>query len=207
MAAKKEVQYAALGAMPRSFGREAGEWALDGEVPERSKDGHDVATFAGGCFWGTELHYMRLPGVISTCVGYTQGRVQKPSYEDVCRGVTGHTEACQLVFDPEVCSFESLCAKLFETLDPTEIDRVGQDWGTQYRHGIYCHTAEQLEAATAFVEAEQPKYKRRIVTEVKRAALFWPAEEHHQQYLAKGGRFGNAQSRAKGCTDPVRCYG
>eukprot|EP00966_Prymnesium_polylepis_P271486 6272420-Prymnesium_polylepis.1 len=95
------VDYGTLGTLPRSFGREAGEWVLAGEVPQQSRDGWEVATFAGGCFWGTELHYMRLDGVVSTCVGYTQGRVRQPMYTDVCRGITGHTEACQLIFDPD----------------------------------------------------------------------------------------------------------
>ena len=91
---------------------EAGEHALRGEVPTRTSDGYEVATFAGGCFWGTELHFQRIPGVVATCVGYTQGAVERPSYEQVCSGTTGHTEGLQLSFDPAVVSYEALCEKL-----------------------------------------------------------------------------------------------
>merc|ERR1719379_2605376 len=91
------IDYSKLGGLPRSFGREAGEYALRREVPERSADGWAIATFAGGCFWGTELHFQRVPGVVATCVGYTQGGTEAPSYEQVCSGSTGHTEALQLI--------------------------------------------------------------------------------------------------------------
>lgn len=195
----------------RSFAFEAGEFALAGEVPFRTKDGrYEVATFAGGCFWGTELHYQRMEGVVATCVGYTQGRVERPSYGEVCSGRTGHTEACQLVYDPSRVTYLALCEKLFSTIDPTLRDRVGNDFGTQYRHGIYAHSDEQLEVAKAFVAAENERLRgkgKMVVTEVMRAAVFWPAEEYHQQYLVKGGRFGTGQSASKGCRDPVRCYG
>ena len=127
----------------RSYAREAGERALAGEVASLSKDGrYDVATFAGGCFWGTELHFQRVPGVIATCVGYTQGASNAPNYEQVCSGLSGHTEATQLIFDPEVCSYESLCSKLFSTIpDATQLNRVGNDRGTQYRHGVSSHAS------------------------------------------------------------------
>lgn len=132
----REIDYSLLGDRTRylkSWAREAGILALKGEVPSKSKDGWEVATFAGGCFWGTELHYQRIPGVIATCVGYTQGRTSKPTYEQVCSGTTGHTEACQVIFDPAICSYDALCTKLFDTIDPTAVDRVGNDWGTQAR--------------------------------------------------------------------------
>ena len=129
--------YNSLRGLPDSFGYEAGEHALAGMVRETSKDGLALATFAGGCFWGTELHYMRMPGVVATCVGYTQGNLEQPTYAEVCSGSSGHTEACQIVYDPAVCSYEALCAKLFETIDPTVRNRVGNDVGTQYRTGIY----------------------------------------------------------------------
>ena len=92
--------------------------------------GWEIATFAGGCFWGTELHFQRVPGVVSTCVGYTQGRVEKPTYDGVCAGKTGHTEACQVIFDPKKCSYTELCETLFKTIDPTLVNRVGNDYGT-----------------------------------------------------------------------------
>ena len=203
------INYAALRGLPKSFGREAGEYALQGQTPEFSADQWSIATFAGGCFWGTELHYQRMEGVVATCVGYTQGKTSSPTYNQVCSGRTGHTEACQIIYDPQKVSYLDLVEKLFATIDPTLRDQVGNDYGTQYRHGVYAHSDEQLEVAKAFV-AEQQKLLprgRMIHTEVKRATVFWPAEEEHQQFLAKGGRFGSSQSVAKGCRDPVRCYG
>jgi len=172
-----------------------------------SKDGYEIGTFAGGCFWGTELHFQRVEGVIATCVGYTQGRTDKPLYKEVCSGSSGHTEAVQVIFDPAICGYATLCETLFGTIDATLVDRVGNDVGTQYRHGIYPHSPAQKEAAAAAAAKEQKHYRRPIVTEIKEAKVFWPAEEYHQQYLEKGGRFGATQSAAKGCTEKVRCYG
>lgn len=171
---------------------------------------YEVATFAGGCFWGTELHFQRLPGVIATCVGYTQGRTEKPSYGQVCSGTTGHTEGLQLLYDPAAVSYGELCDKLLSTVDSTAWNRVGNDIGTQYRHGIYPHTEAQAEAAAAALDREQALKDaipgaagmRKVVTELKSATVFWPAEKYHQRYLQKGG-----QSAAKGATVEVRCYG
>jgi len=187
-----------------SLSSQAGEWALAGEVPVKSKDGqYEVATFAGGCFWGTELHFQRMPGVVATCVGYTQGRLDKPSYMQVCSGTTGHTEGLQMIFDPAVVSYARLCDKLLATVDSTALNRVGNDIGTQYRHGLYPHTDEQFAAAQAAIEREQTKRgAQKVVTEVRRAMVFWPAEKYHQRYLQKGG-----QSAEKEATAPVRCYG
>lgn len=203
----RQINYATLGGLPGSFGREAGEHALEGTVPTHSNDGFEIATFAGGCFWGTELHFQRLPGVIATCVGYTHGRIERPTYEAVCSGSTGHTEGVQVAFDPAEVDYATLCRTLFKTIDATLLNQVGNDRGTQYRHGIYPHSDAQLAAAHEAVAEEQKKYRSPIVSEVARAAVFWPAEELHQQYLQKGGRAGNAQSVAKGCQDFVRCYG
>lgn len=201
------VDYDSLdGLEAKSYGYEAGEAVLEGTVPALSKDGrYEVATFAGGCFWGTELHYQRIPGVIATCVGYTQGSTERPNYEQVCGGATGHTEATQLIYDPDVCSYESLCEKLLGTIpDLTALNRVGNDRGTQYRHGIYTHTEKQAAAAATVVARMQASYgeSRLIATEVKPASLFWPAEGYHQQYLVKGG-----QSGEKNAPEDVRCYG
>jgi len=127
-----KVDYSKLDGLEKnSLARQAGEWAMAGQVPKTSQDGKfEVATFAGGCFWGTELHFQRMPGVIATCVGYTQGEVERPTYSQVCSGSTGHTEGIQLLFDPDVCSYEELCAKLLSTVDPTALNRVGNDRGT-----------------------------------------------------------------------------
>ena len=201
------IDYAALRGLPKSFGFEAGENAVKGLVPSKSKDGYCIATMAGGCFWGTELHYQRMDGVIATCVGYTQGKIDRVTYNEVCGGRTGHTEACQIIYDPKKVSYVALCEKLISTIDPTLRDQVGRDYGTQYRHGIYTHSDAQAAAGTRAVAAEQKRHTKNIVTELLPAKVFWPAEQYHQRYLELGGRFGSGQSKAKGCRDPVRCYG
>lgn len=118
-----------------------------GEVPDKDPDGSSVATFAGGCFWGLELAYQRIDGVKRTQVGYTQGHTSNPSYDEVCNGTTGHTEAVQVVFDESKVSFRSLCDLLWTRIDPTALNRVGNDCGSQYRHGIFFHNEEQRKVA------------------------------------------------------------
>lgn len=200
------VDFDSLEGLPKSFAYEAGQRATAGEVSGLSKDDrYEVCTFAGGCFWGTELYFQRIPGVVATCVGYTQGGVERPTYEQVCGGMTGHTEATQLIYDPTVVSYELLCETLFQTVypDATALNRKGNDRGTQYRHGIYTHTAAQADAAVLVREREQQRYGDvPIVTEIKPAMIFWPAEGYHQRYLEKGG-----QSAAKNARERVRCYG
>lgn len=184
-----------------SLAAQAAAWAQAGEVPTRSGM-YEVASFAGGCFWGTELHFQRIPGVVSTCVGYTQGATAKPNYAECCSGATGHTEGLMLTFDPEVVTYDALCDKLLSTVDSTALNRVGNDMGTQYRHGIYPNSDAQAAAAKRAIEREQAKQPRPVVTEVERAAVFWPAEVYHQRYLQKGG-----QSAEKNAPQAVRCYG
>ena len=187
----------------RSLAKQAGEWASAGVVPTVSADGsYEVATFAGGCFWGTELHFQRYPGVVATCVGYTQGSTASPNYEQVCGGMSGHTEAIQLLYDPLVVTYEGLCNKLLATVDATLRNQVGNDRGTQYRHGIYSHSEAQLEVAERCLAQEQTKSARPVVTELKSATVFFPAENYHQRYLEKGG-----QSAEKNAPAKVRCYG
>ena len=207
--AARGVDYEKLGGRGygsiKSWGREAGQFALRDEVPSTSSDGFEVATVAGGCFWGIELRLQRLDGVVATCVGYTQGEVDSPSYEQVCSGTTGHTEATQLIYDPGVVDYQRLCETLFQSIAPdaTSINRKGNDRGTQYRHGIYTHTPAQAEVAARVFEMEQQMYGEvPIVTELKAATVFWPAEGYHQRYLEKGG-----QSAAKDARESVRCYG
>jgi len=170
-----------------------------------------TATFAGGCFWGIQLAYDREPGVLATCVGYTQGndKCTYPTYSSVCAEETGHTEACLVAFDPDLTSYPRLAELLFDRIpDPTMLNRVGKDRGTQYRTGMYAHSDEQLfEAQVAFEKENRMWFGREVATEVKRAAPFWPAEEVHQLYLEKGGRFGRPQSSEKGSSDEIRCYG
>jgi len=187
--------------------REQAEAALSNMVPSLSKDGYRIATFAGGCFWGLELMFQRIPGVVETSVGYTQGEISKPTYSAVCSGTTGHTEAVQVYYKPDEVQFADLCEAFFERTDPTQVNGQGNDWGTQYRTGIYYHTDDQKEEAAAVFEKVKARYRSPIATELKPATLYWPAEKYHQQYLEKGGRMGMAQSAAKGCKDSIRCYG
>lgn len=170
-----------------------------------------TACFAGGCFWGLELAYQRQLGVLATCVGYTQGTTEYPSYSEVCSEETGHTEAVLVVFDPVIVSYPELATLLFDRIpDPTMLNRVGRDRGTQYRTGMYAHSEEQLVQAQNAFDKENNSWKisgRSVVTEVKSACVFWPAEEGHQRFLEKGGRHKRPQSAEKGALDEIRCYG
>lgn len=167
-----------------------------------AKEDGELATFAAGCFWGVQLAFQRVPGVASTMVGYTAGAKQHPSYNEVCSGSTGHTEAVQMLFNPDLVTYKELLMVLFDRMDPTTLNRQGNDRGTQYRSGIYYHSEEQKTIAQDFIKEAQAKYKDKIVVEVKEASMFWPAEDYHQKYLEKG-----SQKAAKGCLDPIKCYG
>lgn len=165
------------------------------------------ATFGAGCFWGVELAFQRVPGVLKTEVGYSNGEVDNPTYEDVCMGTTGHAEVVQVVYDEKEVPYEQLLEVFWKRHDPTTLNRQGNDVGTQYRSGIYYHTEAQKAVAEKSLAEAQAKFRDQIVTEVVPVNKYYPAEEYHQQYLAKGGRFNNPQSTVKGCTDPIRCYG
>ena len=166
-----------------------------------------VATFGAGCFWSVELNFQRIPGVVSTCVGYSQGHVENVTYEQVCSGNTGHNEVVQVTFDANTVSYEQLLDAFFNKHDPTTLNRQGNDVGDQYRSGIYYHNEEQKAVAEKSIAKINEKLSGQVVTELEPIRAFSPAEEYHQQYLAKGGRFNRPQSPAKGCTDPIRCYG
>jgi peptide-methionine (S)-S-oxide reductase len=161
-----------------------------------------VATFAAGCFWGVQLAFDRVPGVLETSVGYTQGSVESPTYRQVCSGKTGHAEAIKIVFDEEKVSYDALLSQFWAIHDPTTLNRQKNDRGTQYRSGIYVHNEEQKKAALASKEQHQKTLTKPIVTEVADAKKFWDAEDYHQKYLEKGG-----QCADKGCDVPIRCYG
>jgi len=140
--------------------------------------------------------------------GYTQGPEEEPTYDQVCYGQTRHTEAVRVLYDPQECKYETLLDTFFTRVNPTTVNGQGNDFGPQYRTGVYFHTKEQEDAARSRFSLEQEKYgSRKIASELKAAMPFWPAEKYHQQYLEKGGRFGMGQSANKGCTDPIRCYG
>ncbi|XWS51554.1 hypothetical protein CRYUN_Cryun12cG0186500 [Craigia yunnanensis] len=176
----------------------------DDDVPA---PGQQFAQFGAGCFWGVELVFQRVPGVTKTEVGYTQGFMHNPSYEDVCSGTTNHSEVVRVQYDPKEGSYDTLLDAFWARHDPTTLNRQGNDVGTQYRSGIYFYTPEQEKAALESLEKQQKLLNRKIVTEILPAKKFYRAEEYHQQYLAKGGRFGFKQSAEKGCNDPIRCYG
>ena len=165
------------------------------------------ATFGMGCFWGPELHFARVPGVMATAVGYSNGSVPNPTYEAVCTGATGHAEVVQLAFDPAVVSYDALLSVFWTRHNPTQAGGQGNDIGTQYRSGIYAHDDAQLAAAQASAAAESARRGQSLATEIVPLKAYYRAEDYHQAYLAKGGRNGNAQSPAKGCTLGVRCYG
>ena len=146
-----------------------------------------LAIFSGGCFWGVQYYFKNVPGVISTTVGYTGGKTERPTYEQVCSGKTGHAEAIEVVFDPNKTSFENLAKLFFEIHDFTQLDRQGPDIGIQYRSGIFYLNDEQKETAEKLVEIlKQKGYD--VKTEIKPAAAFWPAEQHHQNYYGKNGQ-------------------
>ncbi|KAK9716268.1 hypothetical protein RND81_06G222200 [Saponaria officinalis] len=176
----------------------------DDDIPA---PGQQFAAFGAGCFWGVELSFQRVPGVTKTEVGYTQGYMHNPSYEDICTGLTNHSEVVRVQFDPKECGYDTLLDVFWSKHDPTTLNRQGGDVGTQYRSGIYFYTPEQEKAAIESRDRYQKQVNRPIVTEILPAKKFYRAEEYHQQYLAKGGRFGLKQSTEKGCNDPIRCYG
>lgn len=166
-----------------------------------------TAVFGAGCFWGPQLMFDRIPGVLSTEVGYSQGSVKDPTYEQVCDGTTGHAEVVKVVYNEDELPFEQLLDAFWAKHDPTAKDRQGNDSGTQYRAGIYTTTPEQ-EVAKKYMEAKKAAMAGvKIWTELEPLREYYAAEPYHQNYLARGGRFGNAQSNAKGCNDPIRCYG
>jgi peptide-methionine (S)-S-oxide reductase len=149
----------------------------------------EKATFGAGCFWGVEETFRRLPGVTSTQVGYMGGHTKDPSYKQVCTHGTGHAEVVEVTFDSEKLKFEDLLGVFWANHDPTTLNRQGPDVGDQYRSAVFFHSPEQQAAAQTFKEKLERSqiYKRPIVTEITQAPEFWPAEDYHQQYLAKRG--------------------
>ncbi len=152
-------------------------------------DGLEMAVFAMGCFWGEEKKFWGLPGVHVTAVGYVNGITPNPTYEEVCSGRSGHTEAVLVVYDPKVITYARLLKEFWEGHDPTQGMRQGNDVGTQYRSGIYPENDAQLSEAEASKVAYQAALSEkgfgRITTEIVPAGPFYYAEDYHQQYLAK----------------------
>ncbi len=150
-----------------------------------------TATFAAGCFWGVEQRFAALPGVTSTEVGYTGGSTEDPTYKDVCSNKTGHAEAVRLEYDPQRVSYEELLAAFFGMHDPTQWNRQGPDFGSQYRSAVFFHDAAQEQAARAAIGqlTESGVFKKKIVTQVEPAGAWWRAEEYHQKYFEKHAGF------------------
>ena len=151
--------------------------------------GMQMALFGMGCFWGAERKFWTVRGVFTTAVGYAGGRTPNPTYREVCTGMTGHNEVVRVVFDPKAVSYESLLKVFWESHDPTQGMRQGNDVGTQYRSGIYCFSDAQQQTAEASRDAYQQMLTEAgygdITTEILPAPAFYYAEDYHQQYLAK----------------------
>lgn len=142
-------------------------------------------TIAGGCFWGVEAYYSQLKGVINTRAGYANGLIKNPTYEQVKTGATNFVEAVEIEYDEKIITLEKILEHLFRFIDPTSINQQGNDYGTQYRTGIYYTDLKDREISLNFIYNEQKKYKKPITVEVKPLINFYEAEEYHQKYLEK----------------------
>ena len=147
----------------------------------------EKATFGAGCFWGVEARFREVPGVLDAAVGYEGGHLQNPTYHDVCTDATGHVEVVELTFDPQKVSYDDLVRLFFELHDPTQLNRQGPDWGTQYRSVVFYHSPEQKAAAERVRQEAQKGIRGTIVTAIEPAQTFYRAEEYHQRYLEKRG--------------------
>lgn len=144
----------------------------------------DTATFAAGCFWCIEEQFRHLEGVFEVVSGYTGGKTTNPTYKEVCSGKTGHAEACQIIYDPAVISYDELLAAFFVAHDPTQLNKQGNDVGTQYRSAIFYHNGQQKKLANHYIGQlnEEKAYPKPIVTEVSPLKVFYKAENYHQDY-------------------------
>ena len=149
----------------------------------------EKATFGAGCFWGVETRFSETTGVIDTAVGYEGGALEHPSYQEVCTDRTGHAEVVEVTFDPSRLPYETLLDIFFSLHDPTQVNRQGPDWGTQYRSVIFTHNDQQFVQARAKIAelSASGSYRKLIVTQIVPATTFWKAEEYHQRYLEKRG--------------------
>ena len=149
----------------------------------------EKATFGAGCFWGVEYNFRRVPGVVEAYSGYSGGKSSNPTYREVCNGDTFHAEVVEVTFDPQKVSYVKLVEFFFKMHDPTQLNRQGPDYGTQYRSVIFIHSEEQRKVAQDVIKklTADKKYSQPIVTVVEDAKPFWKAEEYHQKYFEKNG--------------------
>ncbi len=147
----------------------------------------EIATFAAGCFWGVQAGFDQLNGIQQTTVGYSGGTTENPTYNEICRGDTGHAECIEVTFDPEVISYQQLLDHFWQSHTPTTLNRQGPDVGSQYRSAIFYHSEEQKQQAeTSKQQWDQSRhFDQPIVTEITAASTFYPAEEYHQKYSEK----------------------
>lgn len=163
------------------------EFEPDKEKKTMKEPAFETAYFAAGCFWGVEFKFSKQRGVKSTDVGYMGGKTDNPTYKEVCTDTTGHAEAVKVVFDNSQTDYETLVRFFFTIHDPTQVDRQGPDFGTQYRSAIFFTDEEQKETAEKVIKDMSPKYKEKIATQVVEAQEFFLAEDYHQDYLKKKG--------------------
>jgi peptide-methionine (S)-S-oxide reductase len=151
----------------------------------------ETATFGAGCFWHVQLAFDNLKGVVETEVGYMGGHMNNPTYDDVCTDETGHVEVCQVEFDPKQISYNEILDAFWKCHDPTQVDRQGPDYGTQYRSVVFYHSAGQKELAEKSKKAldKSGKLAKPVATAIEPAKTFYKAEDYHQKYLSKRGRF------------------
>jgi peptide-methionine (S)-S-oxide reductase len=149
----------------------------------------EKATFGAGCFWGVEARFAAMPGVLDTAAGYEGGDLEHPTYKEVCTDRTGHAEVVDVTFDPSRLSYDTLLDAFFSMHDPTQVNRQGPDWGSQYRSVIFTHSDEQANVAKGKIAELNASgaYRQPIATKVEPASTFWKAEEYHQRYLEKRG--------------------
>lgn len=151
---------------------------------------NEKATFGAGCFWGVEAAFREVDGVLETSVGYMGGKLDNPTYQEVCTGATGHTEVVEVIYNPEEVSYQELLDLFWKIHDPTTLNRQGPDVGVQYRSVIFYHNEEQKKSVEKTIKMlqESGRFRGHIVTAIEPAQTFWRAEEYHQQYFEKTGQ-------------------
>ena len=178
-------------------------------MTENYPDGSEQMMVGMGCFWGVERIFWQIPGVYVTSVGYSGGQISDPDYKKICTGSTGHAEVVHIVFDPKIVSYDDLLKVMFETHDPTQGNRQGNDVGTQYRSAVFYYNEDQRDKALAAREVYNAAYAAKgygpITTEISAAGDYYFAEDYHQQYLAKNpGGYCNHGPTGVSCPVPTK---